>query len=225
MNLRPLGYEHPNRCLKPHRWSPPFLLVAAPTPTATHPWPRVSRRLAASWSRFWSWVRCPAPRQLRPLTALQHHTNGYTRRRSPFTALGYVHAWLPCSRSASRGLTWTPYSRIPNHRRRIAGPCCIVYGESAVTTSARLARPSATPYALRPQRSPSIDEPHQPQALTKGRTGPSVMSSSLPLAGTTGTATGGCTAASATSRPPSATPSTTRPSTKSRNLYESGGAP
>ncbi len=50
-------------------------------------------------------------------------------------------------------------------------------------------------------------------------------SNSPPPAGSTGTTSGACTVASATSRPLSTSKPTTRPSTESRNPYESGREP
>jgi hypothetical protein len=85
LNLRPLGYEHPNRRLSPLPWSPPSLHVlghAGRGVSAVATRPETCRHVLVTGLVTGS--DGPALRPAPPPTVILVHASGYTSRWSPF---------------------------------------------------------------------------------------------------------------------------------------------
>ena len=76
MNLRPLGYEHPNRRLNPLPRSPPSLPIAGHLQTGISP---VAARVEPSRHVLVTGLVTGADPSTPAMTVLQLHTNGYAR--------------------------------------------------------------------------------------------------------------------------------------------------
>ena len=113
MNLRPLGYEHPNGRLSPLPQSPSLQLFSEHIAVGASPIPRRSSRLAASWSRVWSRVSMPQHlAQARPPAVLPFHTSGYAPGWSPFGSAD-IRA-LRVAPGLAGTSRWTPSSGAAN---------------------------------------------------------------------------------------------------------------
>lgn len=150
-------------------------------------------------------------------------------------------------RSANTAALPSQQEALPVLHEDLAGRASHVHGRPRPSTP-HPARPvDPVPRASRARRGPPLDrfgrrrvrqrpDGNRHRALQdrahphhglppQGPTGPTPTWSTRPQAGSAGTTTGSCTAASATSPPTSSNKRTTRPSTQSRNAQRSGTQP